>query len=358
MKSGARWAGIARFGSIGDNLIVSSVLPGLKKRYDFVEVISGKPMHVMFENNPYIDKLTVLEEGKPDWGDGHAWQAWFAERAKEYAFFANLSHSCEDTCVLMRAQTQYWWPAEMRRKLCHYAYLEVPHDVCGIPYDEIAPGFFPTDEELAQAADTSKHVGEKAVGWLISGSRVDKVYPHADVAIRIIIKKLGRPVIMFGAPGKDFELAKAIQQELVKLNGNDDGLHLALSPDPAKPTWPPLRICTQLQQCDLVIGPDTGPMWAVAMSDQPKIMLASHAGLNVTKHWKNTVTLYADQKRVPCFPCHRLHDTGETCVPNADKNGSACISDIGVSDLVYAVEELLARRPILGDYFRCGVAES
>ena len=153
------WAAIARFGGFGDNLIASSVLPGLKKKHGHVEVYAAKPMHCLFENNPYIDKFTVRENGDPIWGDGHSWQAWFADRAKDYAFFANLSHSCECTGVLMRILTPYWWPVSMRRKLCNRSYLEIVHDICEIPYDEIAPDFFPTEEEKAQAAETKAKVG-------------------------------------------------------------------------------------------------------------------------------------------------------------------------------------------------------
>jgi len=341
MKPGTRWACIARHGGFGDNLIASTVLPGLKKRYDMVEVITGEPMGVMFENNPYIDKLTVMKPGKPEWGDGHVWHKWFYERSMDYAFFANLSHSCEVLGVAMRSATSYWWSDKMRRQLYGRSYLELAHDICDIPYDEIAPDFYPTDEEKEKAVETKVKVGPRAVGWVLSGSRIDKIHPLADIMITRIIKELHLPVIMFGAPGKDFELAKLVQSEVKKNNRTDDGLHLALSPDAEKPTWGPRRVCAQVQTCDIVVGPDTGPMWAVAMHDMPKVMMASHAGAtNITKHWKNTTTLHADPVRVPCFPCHRLIDDHTLCMPNADKNGSACISDITVDDMLSTVATL------------------
>jgi ADP-heptose:LPS heptosyltransferase len=338
MKPGERWACVARQGGFGDNLIASTVLPGLKKRFDYVEVISGKPMHVMFENNPHIDKLTVLDKGFPDWGDGHTWQKWYVDRAKEYAFFANLSHSVECLGVLLRAQTAYWWPQDMRRQLCSKSYLELAHDICGLPYDEIAPDFYPTDEENAQAIETKAKVGERVVGWVLAGSRIDKHHHLADVMIAKVIRDLGLPVVLMGAPGKDYEAAKAVHTEVKKLNRSDDGLYVAISADAEKPTWPPRRVATMVQHCDVVVGPDSGPMWAVAMHELPKVLLASHAGpTNVTKHWKNTTTLQADPKRVPCFPCHRLHDDNTFCTPNADNNGAACISDITVEQVLEAV---------------------
>ena len=51
----------SRFGGIGDNLIASAVLPGLRAKYGRVEVITQHPQHVVFENNPYVDKLSVYD---------------------------------------------------------------------------------------------------------------------------------------------------------------------------------------------------------------------------------------------------------------------------------------------------------
>lgn len=345
MSAAESWACIARMGGVGDNLIASSVLPGLRKKYGRVEVITSKPQHVVFQNNPHIDKLSVREQGDPNWGDGHSWQAWFQSRAKEYAFFSNLSHTCETMRCFIKVQTPFWWSDSMRRKLGGQSYLEAVHDVCGIPYDEIAPAFYPTDEEFAQARETKAKVGKRAIAWVLTGTRIDKVYPYVDVAIAKIIKELGIPVIMLGGPGRDFEFATLIQKYVEKVNRSSEGLHLALSPDPEKPTWPIRRILTQAQVSDLVIGPDTGPMWSVSMLDVPKVMLLSHASEeNITKHWKRTTTLCANQTRVPCWPCHRLHDDFTTCKPNADNNGAACISDISVDDILSVVHSTFATK--------------
>lgn len=336
------WACVSRMGGFGDNLIASSVFPGLKKRYGHLEVMSSALMGDLFKNNPYIDKLSiypdkvVLPAGEPSWVNVNDL------RSKEYKFFADLSHSCEVTGVFFDHQIQFHWPAKMRRQLCSKSYLELVHDICDIPYSEIAPNFFPTDEEMAQALETKQKIGPKTIGWVMSGSRIDKTHPQADVAITRIIRELGIPVVLFGAPGKDYDLAKLIMVEVKKRNHSTDGLHLAMSPTAENPSWPPRRICSQLHTCDLVIGPDTGPMWAVAMRDMPKVMLASHAGgYNVTAHWVNTTTLEADRGRVPCYPCHQLHNDSRFCTPNADKNGAACISDITVDTIVSTVASLL-----------------
>ena len=349
-----QWAGIARLGGVGDNLIASSVLPGLRKKYGRVEVITQAPFHVIFENNPHVDKLAVHEAGDIPWGDGYSWHQWFQTRGKEYAFFANLSHTCESLRAYLKGQSEFWWPAEYRRKLASQSYLETVHDVCGLDYDCIAPDFFPTVDERASARDTKmeitrkyaqEHAGQwppRAIAWILGGTRIDKVYPFAEIAVARIIKELGMPVILFGAFGRDFEFAKSIETDVKRHNGSTECLHLALSPDAEHPTWPLRRALSLVQACDLVIGPDTGPMWAVAMHKMPKVLLLSHAGIdNITKHWVNTVTLHADRKAVPCWPCHRLHDDASTCQPNESKTGPACLSDISVERLIVTVRAAL-----------------
>jgi len=337
-----RWACVARMGGFGDNLIASSVFPGLKKRYGNLEVITSPLMCSLYENNPHNDKLSVREDGDPPWGDGHSWQAWFASRAREYAFFVNLSHSVEATGVALKVQTQYWWPVEFRRKLFGRSYLELVHDICGIPYDEIAPQFFPTDAEVERARETKRKVGERVIGWMLAGSRIDKWHPELDVAVARALRELRVPIILFGGPGKDLELAKLIEAEVKKRNRSTEGLHFAISESQGEPLWPPRRVCSQVQQCDVIVGPDTGPMWAVAMGEMPKLLMVSHASPeNISKHWRNTTTLHADPQRVPCWPCHRLHDDASTCVPNADRNGAACISDISVDTIVSEIGRLL-----------------
>lgn len=339
------WACVVRLGGVGDNLIVSAVLPALKKRYRYLEVIASEPQHVVFENNPYVDKLTMKAQGEPPWGDGVSWQRYWLDRSKEYAFFAQLSHSCETFRVLTKVQTQYYWPAKVRRKICGQSYLESAADVVDIPYEELRPQFFPTDLERKSALDLKKRLGGKYIAWILSGTRIDKVWPPAAATIARLLKTTKLPIVMLGGPGKDFEMAKQIQQYVIEVNGSDTGLHLGLSVTPEKPNWPIRRVLTQTLMADLVVTPDTGPAWAVAMEDMPKIVLMSHASPeNITKYWKNTKTLMPDALNVPCWPCHLLIDEPADCERLSGKKGgqgAACISDIKPDQVIQAVHTAL-----------------
>jgi FkbM family methyltransferase len=347
------WAGIARLGGIGDNLIAASVLRPLKAKGYKIDVITAMPQGVVFENNPFVDKLSIKEP--KDIPGGQGWQDWFRSRGNEYDAFANLSHSCEVSLALVPSQTQSQWPSSARRKYYGHSYLEFVHDVVGVPY-EFGPLFFPTEEERDQAIVTKRKLGGgPVIGWCLNGSRVDKNYPKAPTTIARLIKELGAQVIMFGAPPPhpDFARAQQTQEYVTHQNGDDKGLHLALSPDGNNPSWPIRRILAQLIQCDLVIGPDTGQLWAVAFEAVPKIMLHSHASVeNICKHWLKTTSLHANPETVPCHPCHLLHDQIDSCLdeqrrhglrPDAEEKGAACISSISVEAIIRAAIAALAK---------------
>lgn len=345
-----KWAGIVRCGGVGDNLIAASPCRALKEMGYQVEMITQRPQGVVFENNPYIDKISVHDSS--DWpvelGD---YLNHFRIRAKGYDRFANLSHTVEARHGLVPIQSWYWLPVEYRRKLCAGNYLETAHDVLGVPHT-FGPLFFPTDEEKEQA-ETMKRKLEgdgPLIAWTLSGTRVDKVYPYAALLISRLIKELGARVVMLGGPPpyRDIELARGIESHVRVQNGTTDGLFHAASPSMDNQTWPIRRILTFAAQSDLVIGPDTGPSWAVAFEPVPKIILISHTSAeNITKHWINTATIHADAQKVPCWPCHRLHDSFDTCNPVETPGGkfAKCMSDIEVEAIITIAARILNRRP-------------
>jgi ADP-heptose:LPS heptosyltransferase len=333
------WAGVARFGGIGDNLIAASVCGALKRKGLKVEMITSDPCWQVFEHNPNIDKLSVKSKAEVP-TDMKEWQKWFAGRAEEYDVFAHLSHSCENSLALFPMQTQFYWPAAVRRRICGRNYLEFVHDIAGVPY-EFGPLFYASAEEKEQAAETKAKIGGRVILWVISGTRIDKVYPFAPMAIARLIKELDAQIVVTGSPGKNFADAKLIMEHVERQLSSNKGLHSAISDSEAKTEWPLRRSLAFAQCADLVVTPDTGIAWSVAFAPMPKVMLISHASPeNITKHWLNTVTLSADQSRVPCWPCHQLHDEPRTCTPNKENNGAACITDISVERLVSTVKEL------------------
>jgi ADP-heptose:LPS heptosyltransferase len=338
------WACICRLGGIGDNLVAASPLRPLKRLGYMNEVITSDMASSVFLNNPFIDKLSIKREGEIP--DGANWHTWFASRANEYDILVNLSNSMETRHAFHRGSTSFWWPQDYRRKVAAGSYLETAHDVVGVAH-EFGPLFFPTEDELDRAKSTrDEQIGGRYITWVIGGSRVDKAYPYSPHVICRIISELNIQVVLVGVGPMQFEMAKTVQEEVQRSNSSDKGLHLALSPSNSDPGghqhWSQRRSLTQACISDLVVTPDTGVAWATAMEPMPKIVLVSHASdENITKHWKNTITLHADQNRVPCWPCHRLHDDISTCVPAKDNpQAAACMADISVQSILETIEKV------------------
>ncbi len=342
------WACIARFGGIGDNLICASPLRPLKRLGYKVEMLTDHKHGVVFQNNPHIDKLTILPDNHIPTGPD--WAKWFERKSKEYEQFFHLSHTCEGRHALNVGSSEFWSPPAYRRKRCAGSYLETVHDFCGVAHD-FGPLYFPTEDEQVRAKRTrDEQIGGPYIAWVISGSRIDKLHPYGGMAVARIIHELGIPVVAFGAGGVQYEHAKAISEHLVRQNGSDKGYHVALSPegsDPGGPQhWDMRRSLAQLLLADVVVTPDTGLAWAASMEPMPKVVMVSHASAeNITTHWRNTITLHADPAVIPCWPCHRLHDTIETCVPMKDLGkAAACMGDISTELIVEATRTALGWR--------------
>lgn len=346
------WAAVCRFGAHGDDLIAASVFPYLARKYN-LEVITNKPCGVVFENNPHIAKLTYLHEDDVPAGTGLEWQQYFDRRGHEYEFFINLSHSCEGLLAFAPVQTQFYWPTPWRQWWCNRSYLEAVADIVGAPYAFGDPLFFPTEEEWQKAVETKAKVGERCIGWIVAGSRLDKFWPQSALAISRLIRELGVPVVMFGGYDHERNVSEQVMKFVEQINSTHEHLHEAMTRKDAAGTvthdWPIRRVLTQTMLCDLVISVDTGPAWAAAMCGMPKIMLLSHASEeNIVKHWQGEVrVLKADPARVSCAPCHLLHDDAKTCTALSGKSmeetngGAACMDDIAVEAVIQAARELL-----------------
>ncbi len=347
------WAGVARFGGIGDNLMAASVCYALKRRGYKVEMITGeKSAWSVFEHNPNIDKLSVKSTDEMFGIGSLEWQKWFRGRAEEYDIFAQLSHTCEGLLAFFPSMSQFHWPAHVRRQLANKNYLEMVHDIAGMPYD-FGPLFYMSDLEREDALRTKRKIGERAICVVMSGSRLDKSHPRLPGVVARMIKELDTPVVLLGDPVRNLEDARQIETFVKTTNGSLAGLHVGITIESAKTKtdsgkfdWPIRRSISLAQVCDLVIGPDTGVMWAVAFEKMPKILMLGHASPeNITKHWINTRTLVPSGKIV-CWPCHRLHDAepGKPppyCTPNEDNSGAACISDISIETIVQTAREAL-----------------
>lgn len=342
------WTGVFRSGGVGDSLIASSAVAILAQRYR-VEVICDAPWRVMWEHDPHVSKLTEHPEGHLP-KDQREWQAWHDKKAKEYEVnggkYYNLSHSVEAFLALQTIQSNFRWPVAFRREFCNRNYLETAHSICEVPHIfDPGPRFYPTAEEREKAIERKAKLQGKAIGIQMAGSRLDKTYPFLPTLVSHLLREVECTVLLFGAPGREMDMVNATFETADLNNGNVNHLISCISRDGEE--WRIRESLSMIQQCDLVISPDTGPAWAVAMEAMPKIILLSHASPeNITKHWRNTVGLHADQDRVPCHPCHLLHDSPDTCRKAEKANAAACMADIPVETILQLAKAALRPAPV------------
>jgi ADP-heptose:LPS heptosyltransferase len=247
----------------------------------------------------------------------------------------HLSESIERTCDFFEDQCQFWWDDVARRALANVSYLERVHDLAGVPHD-FAPGFFPTDEEKAWAADMVDGWDAKPlIGVVCAGSNLDKVWPRLPQAIVRLLATFpkGRIVFFNSTAPRDQEIVGAVLKQA------HDAAPDGISRIQHTTGWSIRQALTMVQRLDLLIGPDTGLMWSAAMDERiRKVVLLSHASpTNITKHWLNTATLHADPQEVPCWPCHRLHKGPETCRFDHSAGAAACIASISPETLMRSV---------------------
>ena len=70
-----------------------------------------------------------------------------------------------------------------------------------------------------------------------------------------------------------------------------------------------------VRRVDAVVGPETSLTNAAAcFPDVAKIIFLSHSTrANLTQGWKNTQALAPALELAPCYPCHQLHYTLDSC---------------------------------------------
>lgn len=351
------WACLVRAGGIGDNLVAASPARPLKRLGYNVEMITSELCGVVHQNNPFIDKLTIKKDGDIP-SESEVNLRWHLSRANEYDIYAHLTHTMEVKHAFFRGTPQFWWPEEVRREMAAGSYLETAHKIAQAPFD-FGPVFFPFDEELERAARTrDEQIGGRYVVWVLAGTRIDKMYPWASHVISRIVREMGIPVVLMGEGPNQFEMAQGLLKQIRHQNGSEKDVHLVMTPADGEVSpdgrtkekggtmdWPIRRSLTQAQLADLVICPDSGVWWAVCHEPNAKILLLSHASAeNIGKHCINTQILHADPDKVPCWPCHRLHDTPETCVQDKEVPAAACMASLTVEMVLEAAHKVLNKK--------------
>jgi len=300
-KPGSKNVCVVRYGGFGDMIQTSSILPALKDDGWHVTVMTTPKGYDILKADPHVDRF-LLQDGSPNPDQvpndelGAFWATW----ARKFDRWINLSESVEGTLLAIPGRMNHSWPDSLRRELLNQNYLEFTHKLSDVPMPP-RPAFYATDEEYEWAAREVMPFGNEAflVMVVLAGSSVHKAYPHMDNVVARILKGIPEAKVIFVG---DYGC------QILEAGWEKDPRVLCRSG-----VWSIRHTLVAARECDLVIGPETGVLNAVACTDNHKIVLLSHSSVeNLTRDWKNTVSMLP-ARDVKCYPCHRLHYGRDHC---------------------------------------------
>jgi ADP-heptose:LPS heptosyltransferase len=323
---------VIRYGAIGDVLQTASMFPQLHR--DYHVTVNCHPIgEEVLRHDPNVDDFLVQD---PDQVPNGELNNYFAHLATRYDRVINLCESVEGALLAMPGRSNHRWPLAMRKKYLNENYLEFMCQIAELPL-ETGGVFHPSEEERSRALTNIEGIaarinadvkfGEKSrrpfvITWALAGSSVHKYYPGQDAVVaRILLDIPNVHIILVGDEfAQMLEAGWENEPRVSRLCG-----------------MLPIRDSLALAQVsDLVIGPETGVLNAVAFESMAKIVFLSHSTEeNLTRDWVNTEALSGD---VPCYPCHRLHYNRDFCPQDEETGAAVCQVAIHPSTVWEAVQ--------------------
>lgn len=322
---------VIRYGAHGDAIQASSLFPALKERGYKVAVDTTPPGEEVLRHDPHIDMLMV--------SSGDAVNAKHIE-ARSHGFdkVILLNEATEGALLKSPDRLDYYWPDSLRRFVCAFNYVEFLHLVAELPFTENRQRFYATPDESVAAQQFKARIRAPLIVWVLAGSAQHKIWPGIARGMVRVLQETGAHIVAVGGPA-DQKLAESVRQF-------GAGYHVGFD---ARVTWMvgtrSMRDVMALgQAADVVVGPETGVLNAVAMEPNAKVVMLSHSTVeNLTRDWINTVSIEPDARRAPCWPCHRLHQSTKFCPQDKATEMAACASSIDVEAVAGPVIEAARR---------------
>lgn len=325
---------VVRYGAIGDQLQAASILPELKRQGYHVTWMCEPQGELLLRHDPHVDAFMVQDKDQvPNLELPHFWDYW----AGRFDRFINLCESVEGTALKMPGRRDYYFPESWRRRTCDVNYLELTAELAELPFHP-EHRFYASDDEAAFVAkeiailgkqqNPNWVIGEKwvrpfVIMWALSGSSVHKTYPHQDAVIARILTEIPNAHII--TVGDDASRILEVGWE------EEPRVHLRCGELCLRDTLALAKVC------DMVIGPETGVLNAVAFEPNAKVVLLSHSTeKNLTRDWVNTEALHTEI--TPCYPCHRLHNDHRFCPEHAESGTAMCQWDLPPATVWEAVQ--------------------
>jgi predicted SAM-dependent methyltransferase/ADP-heptose:LPS heptosyltransferase len=333
-RSTAKTCGVARYGAIGDMMQASSVIAALKKEGYHITLFCSDVGYQTILHDPNIDEFYLQGVGQVP--DQFAPQFWEYQR-KRFDKWVNLSESVEGGLLAMDGRPVDTYDPAVRHAMLDQNYLERQHLIAGVPEYPRAMKFHATKEEEAWAIAEKKALGDFVLVWSLSGSSVHKVWPWLDNVVSGILLDFPEVNIVF-VGADDSQILEQGWEKASRVHKRSG-------------KWKIRETLAFVQHADMVVGPETGVLNAVAYQEMPKVVFLSHSTVeNLTRDWVNTHSLISvdthcqgrGKNEAPA--CHRLHYGWKRCseaplIPGTEhlhnRKGmgvSQCMHDIGAED--------------------------
>ena len=297
-----------------------SILPGLKREgYEITVFCTPRGVEVV-RHDPHIDHLVIQDE---DMVPNAELMTYFDYLKKKYTKVINLCETVEGIALPMSFRAHFHWPKDARHAICNKNYVELQHLIAEVPYTQPETRFYPTQDELIWARkERNAFGGGPLIAWALSGSAFHKIWPYVNVTAEAVVKIFPEARIVFLGGDAEKSLIGELGERFYSRAGE----------------WDIRQSIAFAQQADMVIGPETGVLNAVAMEDMPKILLLSHSTVeNLSRDWKRTVSLVPEG--VDCYPCHRLQLDGWKYCNRHPEGNAACQRSIKPEAMIKAIVE-------------------
>ena len=251
----AKTCAIVRYGAWGDVIQMSSILPLLKEDGYHITLYTVERAWEAVKHEPLIDKVILQDtEQVPNLWLGDFWAA----LAKKYDKFVNLSESVEGSLLAMPGRAPFLWNTASRHAYMNHNYLEMTHKLAGVAYEKPLMRYFSTEEEKKWAQNERRRMGaDPLIMWVLAGSSIHKVWAGIDTVLaRIMLTFPQAKVITVGDERcKNMIEAPWVQEpRVIRRSG----------------VWDIRQTMGMAHACDLVIGPETGVLNAVAMASMQR----------------------------------------------------------------------------------------
>ncbi len=302
---------ILRFGAYGDMLVMTPLLRWLHGQGHEVLLNGTKQAEEILLGNPHVTFIPqTAEVPGPKFKEHLA-----ALKEKHGADQAwDFSGSLEHRIAVSITDPSYVWPKPERLAKHNvnfyedaFAYMglrppgftgqevvEGWRQFGGVDPERLRPEIFLTQDEQdwAERFFVAHNLTDRRVIVVcFTGSSLNKTYPYLYRTMLDWIDRKGKKFVLLSVGDNEGRLAENGHPRMIEMS--------------AKCSF--RQSVALLARSALYVGPDTGMLHASGCFDVPKVgIVGHHTREQITKHFLNDFSIYADPELCECSPCSRL----------------------------------------------------